>query len=118
MQRLKPGGAAALRVHGQDDYCDECIRGERTALPQAVSPNGTEPSSTVSLAVMWHSGGKVSPLLGFADAEPDGTGVVKQGLVANALNDDRSHAVALDPVQKRSEHEAGPLGEGRNGLAL
>jgi len=41
-----------------------------------------------------------------------------RGLVANALNDDRSHAVAVDPVQKRREHEAGPLGEGRNGLAL
>src|SRR5215210_7329218 len=41
----------------------ECIQGERTALRQAVSPNGAGRSSAVSLAVMRHSGGKVSTLL-------------------------------------------------------
>src|SRR5215210_8825738 len=48
---LQPVGAAALRAHGQDGCCDECIRGERTALRQAVSPNGAGPSLTASLAV-------------------------------------------------------------------
>src|SRR4051794_11195848 len=44
--------AAALRAHGQGGYLGECIRGERTALRQAVHPNGTPLSSTVSWAVM------------------------------------------------------------------
>ena len=62
--RLQPvGAAAALRAHGQDGYCDECIRGERTALRQAMSPNGANQSSTASLTVMRHPGGKVSTLL-------------------------------------------------------
>ena len=54
----KPVGAAAvLRAHGQDGYLGECIRGERTALQQAVQPNGTNKSLTVTLAVMRHSQG-------------------------------------------------------------
>src|SRR3954453_5645278 len=36
--------AAALRAHSQGGYLGECIRGERTALRQAVLPNGTRPS--------------------------------------------------------------------------
>src|SRR4051812_35824312 len=51
------GAAAVLRAHGQDGYLDECIRGERTALRQAVQPNGTNKSLTVTLAVMRHSQG-------------------------------------------------------------
>jgi len=54
----KPVGAAAvLRAHGQDGYLGECIRGERTALQQAVQPNGTNESLTVTWAVMRHSQG-------------------------------------------------------------
>jgi hypothetical protein len=30
-ERVKPVGAAALPAHGQDGYCDACIRSERTA---------------------------------------------------------------------------------------
>ena len=44
--------AAALCAHSQGGYLGERIRGERTALRQAVLPNGTRPSSTVSSAVM------------------------------------------------------------------
>ena len=44
--------AAALRAHGQGGYLGECIQGERTALRQAVHPNGTMLSLTVSLAAM------------------------------------------------------------------
>jgi len=51
------GTAAVLRAHGQDGYLGECIRGERTALQQAVQPNGTYKSLTVTLAVMRHSQG-------------------------------------------------------------
>ena len=58
-----PEPPTALRAHGQDGYLGECIRGERTALRQAVSPNGAGPSSAVSLTVMRHSAGKVSTLL-------------------------------------------------------
>src|SRR3954447_9919535 len=53
------GAAAVLRAHGQDGYLDECIWGERTALRQAVRPNGTSISSTVSLALSRHSEGVV-----------------------------------------------------------
>src|SRR4051812_41922568 len=50
--------AAALRAHGQGGYL-----GERTALRQAVHPNGTQLSSTVSLAVMRRFRGIVSTFL-------------------------------------------------------
>ena len=53
MQPLKAvRAAAALRAHGQAGYLGECIQSERTALRQAVHPNGTPLSSTVSWAVM------------------------------------------------------------------
>src|SRR5690349_19664171 len=52
--------AAALRAHGQGGYLGECIQGERTALRQAVHPNGTRLSSTVSLALMRRFRGIVS----------------------------------------------------------
>ena len=55
----QPFGAAVLRAHGQDGYLDECIRGERTALRQAVRPNGR----SVSLAAMRRFGDIVSTLL-------------------------------------------------------
>src|SRR3954471_19624089 len=55
--------AAALRAHGQGGYLGECIQGERTALRQAVHPNGTPLSSTVSLAVMRHFIGGVRTFL-------------------------------------------------------
>ena len=51
--------AAALCAHGQGGCLGERIQGERTALRQAVHPNGTPPSSTVSLAVMRHLEGIV-----------------------------------------------------------
>jgi hypothetical protein len=55
--------AAALRAHGQGGYLGECIQGERTALRQAVHPNGTQLSLTVSLAVMRRFRGIVSTFL-------------------------------------------------------
>src|SRR3954466_1062542 len=55
--------AAALRAHSQGGYLGECIRGERTALRQAVLPNGTRPSSTVSAAVMRRLKGVVRTFL-------------------------------------------------------
>ena len=62
----KPVGAAAvLRAHGQDGYLGECIRGERTALRQAVQPNGTQLSSATSLAAMRRSDDIVSTSITF-----------------------------------------------------
>ena len=53
------GAAAVLRAHGQDGYLDECIRGERTALRQAVRPNETKKSLTATWAAMRRQNGVV-----------------------------------------------------------
>src|SRR4051812_3424613 len=71
-QLLTAVGASALRAHGQDGCCDECIRGERTALRQAVSPNGASQSSTVSLTLVGRSVGKISTVLTGTGRRPTG----------------------------------------------
>src|SRR5215210_4101956 len=59
--RVTPvGAAAALHIHGQGGYLAECIRGERTALRQAVHPNGIQPSLLSSLAAMRPTSGKIN----------------------------------------------------------